>query len=57
MSLITKQLIWAEIETIEAVEKMAYAHSLFDYASGFMVDLRNYKARLEKDLIEETQKA
>jgi len=51
MSLITKELIWAELQTLEIVLLLIDKHKL-PLSNPFVVDFLNYKAKIEKDLVE-----
>jgi hypothetical protein len=53
MSLISKQLIWAEIETLEIVLVIARRNGLAE-THPFMWELLRYKQRVAGDLIEAT---
>lgn len=51
---ISKNLIWAEMETLEIVIALAKRNGLPD-THPFMRDLLAYKKRIEGDLIEVTE--
>ena len=54
-AVISKQLIWAEIETLEIVIALAIKNGLPE-THPFMRDLIAYKDRIGRDLIEATEK-
>lgn len=53
MSVISKNLIWAEIETLEIVVALAKRNGITE-THPFMWELLQYKKRIEGDLIEAT---
>ena len=54
MSVVSKNLIWAEIDTLEIVVALAKKNNVPE-THPFMWELLQYKKRIENDLIEATE--